>query len=64
MSSSNLVNITKKRVLRQVSGEISHWFNQFLIDQIKRSSFIVFTFHKLQDGTSWRGPWRIEHEKI
>ena len=52
MSSSNLVNITKKRVLRQVSGEISHWFNQFLIDQIKRSSFIVFTFHKLQDGTS------------
>ena len=35
MSSSNLVNITKKRVLRQVSGEISHWCNQFLIDQLK-----------------------------
>ena len=35
MSSSNLVNITKKRVLRQVSGEISRWFNQFLIDQLK-----------------------------
>ena len=35
MSSSNLVNITKKRVLRQVSGEISHWFNQFLTDQLK-----------------------------
>ena len=53
MSSTNLVNITEKRVLRQVSGEISHWFNQFLIDQLKlRSSFIVFTFHKLQDGTS------------
>ena len=35
MSSSNLVNITKKRVLRQVSCEISHWFNLFLIDQLK-----------------------------
>ena len=35
MSSSNIVNITKKRVLRQVSGEISHWFNQLLIDQLK-----------------------------
>ena len=35
MSSSNLVNITKKRVLRQVSDEISHWSNQFLIDQLK-----------------------------
>ena len=35
MSSTNLVNITEKRVLRQVSGEISHWFNQFLIDQLK-----------------------------
>ena len=35
MSSSNLVNITKKRVLRQVSGEISHWFNQFSTDQLK-----------------------------
>ena len=35
MSSSNIVNITKKLVLRQVSGEISHWFNQFLIDQLK-----------------------------
>ena len=35
MSSSNLVNITKKRVLRQVSGEISHWFNQLLIDQLE-----------------------------
>ena len=35
MSSSNIVNITKKRVLRQVSGEISHWFNQLLIDQLE-----------------------------
>ena len=35
MSPSNLVNITKKRALRQVSGEISHWFNEFLIDQLK-----------------------------
>ena len=35
MSSSNLVNITNKPVLRQVSGEISHWFNQFLTDQLK-----------------------------
>ena len=35
MSSTNLVNITEKRVLRQVSGEISYWFNQFLIDQLK-----------------------------
>ena len=35
MSSSNLVNITKKRVLKQVPDEISHWFNQFLTDQLK-----------------------------
>ena len=35
MSSSNILNITRKRVLRQVSGEISHWFNQLLIDQLK-----------------------------
>ena len=35
MSSSNIVNITKKRVLVQVLGESSYWFNQFLIDQLK-----------------------------
>ena len=34
MSSSNLVSITKKTCLRQVSEEISHWFNQLLIDQL------------------------------
>ena len=35
MSSSNLVDITQKRVLVQVSGESSYWFNQLLIDQLK-----------------------------
>ena len=35
MSSTNLVSIIKKTCLRQVSGEISHWFNQLLIDQLE-----------------------------
>ena len=61
--SSNLVNITKKRALdkfqaRLPIGLIISWLTNW-----KRGSFIVFTFHKFQVETSWRGPWRIEHEK-
>ena len=64
MSSSNLVNITKKRALdkfqaRVPIGLIISWLTNW-----KRGSFIVFTFHKFQVETSWRGPWRIEHEKV